>query len=922
MKMLRHAVLPFAVVLSLPLRSDTGCPVWGGRRPHPAQVNSAVPESDGTCLSLRGWWDFSPQKMEAPWRNGVWDRFYLRPDWPNQRSIEVPSCWEAQGVGAPGPAISWDCKWDDSPKAIRHVHMGDGWYRKRVKVPPEWSGKRIWLKVGGIRSRGWIWANGKQVAHVDDYCGTYKYEITDVVKPGEDVCIVVQVNNTLPSRKGLMSAMHRWGGIYRDMELEATPQTYIDDVYVHGNFDAATADFEVEVGAFHEGDGALDLRASVDGMAVTRKIERTTGPQRFSVPLANFRAWTPEHPNLYTALVEVVDCGQVLQSRRVRFGVRKLEVRGSEFFLNGRPFFLRGFGDDHVYPMTGMSPADRSVHRAHLRKAREAGFNFVRLHTHCEVPEYFDAADELGILIQAELPYYSDVPTEGFAFDPIRDVTELFRNYRNHPSFAVYSMGNEGSFGTALDRTLHQYVKQMDPHRLKINQDCHEAAVNPEDASDYQGGPINVWARGSVNPPRPFVNHEYLNLCVKVDARDESRYSGVWMPPATLASRNAWLSKFGLDEDWGHRLQNAQHALQRLYQKAGVEAARSDPYCDGYCFWTIVDVVVAQGDAFSAQGLFNPFWDAKIMGTTAADFARFNSPCCVVADFRPGHRVAESGETIQVDVSCVNYGEQRLENVPVGWKLQASGALLAEGRLPEVSVDIGPVRPVGTASVAMPEVSRPVKASLEVHVGSVCNDWDLWLFPRRVPKASAGSVAADENLYDRLKDRYPDLLPPAEADKAQVVLAPWRSDMAVRALALGKRVLTYARCEGEPNVSLGWWQMGDQVGTALRRHEVFGLLPHDGHLDRQLFRVLKTGERLPMPGLKPEDMFMVGEGGSSCFVYLAQANLLKGKAVMAFGLSLFDDRPESAALLEGILKYMTSERFGPTSVVSLPAGCQ
>ena len=122
----------------------------------------------------------------------------------------------------------------------------------------------------------------------------------------------------------------------------------------------------------------------------------------------------------------------------------------------------------------------------HLAVARKAGFNFVRLHTHCELPEYFEAADELGIMIQAELPYYSDVPTEHFTFDPKRDVTELWRNYRRHPSLAVYSMGNEGSFGPALDKALHRYVKRMDPDRLKINQDCHVAKINTL-ASDRQG---------------------------------------------------------------------------------------------------------------------------------------------------------------------------------------------------------------------------------------------------------------------------------------------------------------------------------------------------------------------------------------------------------------------------------------------------
>ena len=68
-----------------------------------------------------------------------------------------------------------------------------------------------------------------------------------------------------------------------------------------------------------------------------------------------------------------------------------------------RPTFLRGYGDDHTYPLTISSPADRQAHLANLSKAKAYGFNFVRLHTHVENPEYFEAADELGMMVQSSI---------------------------------------------------------------------------------------------------------------------------------------------------------------------------------------------------------------------------------------------------------------------------------------------------------------------------------------------------------------------------------------------------------------------------------------------------------------------------------------------------------------------------------------
>ena len=720
---------------------------WGGRAGHPAVVNPVVSaDGDGAnVVSLRGEWEFVPQRKKAPWRNGIWRRFHEE-EWPDARQIRVPGCWESQGVGKAGPSECWDAAWDNCAKPIRHKFMGDGWYRKTVVVPAAWEGRRIWIKLGGVKSVGWVWVNDRQVAHVSNYCATEKYEITDLVQPGREAKIVVDVDNSKPSRKGLMSVMHKWGGIYRDVELEATPRTFIDDAWVRGDFDARTAEAHIVI-AFGDGELKMEnvecrmkewsIRFTVDGQTVEQPISQfhnSTLSQfhnsTIRVPLPSFRPWSSERPNLYTGLVELVENGVVVHARRERFGVRKLETRGKEFYLNGKPFYVRGFGDDSVYPLTGLSPADRDFHRANLAKVREAGFNFVRLHTHCELPEYFEAADELGILVQAELPYYSDVPTEGFEFDPVRDVTELWRNYRRHPSFAVYSMGNEGSFGEALDRRIHDYVKAMDPDRLKINQDCHNASINPPEAADYRGGPIREWPRGSVDPDRPFVTHEYLNLCIKLDSRGEADYTGAWLPPVTREARAAWLAASRLDQTWGDRLQDAQHALQRHWQKHGIEAARSDPYCDGYCFWTIVDVVVAQGDTYTAQGLFDPFWRQKCGGFSAREFARFNGASCVLIDTPDENRVFVSGEALSVDFLFAHYGEAPIRDGMLDWSLDAGGRPL-RGRIPVGEIAIGPVRKVASAKIEFPSVEKPVKATLEVRIGDVSNDWDFWVFPPR-----------------------------------------------------------------------------------------------------------------------------------------------------------------------------------------------
>ena len=108
-----------------------------------------------------------------------------------------------------------------------------------------------------------------------------------------------------------------------------------------------------------------------------------------------------------------------------------------------------------------------------------------------------------------------------------------------------------------------------------------------------------------------------------------------------------------------------------------------------------------------------------------------------------------------------------------------------------------------------------------------------------------------------------------------------------------------------PNVKLGWWWMGRQVGTALAKSPVFGDLPHEGVLSPLLFRIIGKGKALDGSQHGDGDLFMVGEGGSECFVYLAlrRAKGGSGAAVESFGLDLLSGLPEAAALLDGMMDY-------------------
>ena len=899
--------VPTTAAVGKVVEEPSGYELWGMRKRHVAVVNPVLGEDPKWTMSLAGEWEFKATDYR-PDRNAFWKRFQEEKDWGETRKIRVPGLLETQGVGSPGISRPWDCPWDCSPKPLTHVFRGAAWYRRTFTIPPAWAGRRIWLKIGNVTSQGWFWVNGTQVAWHESYCGTYKYEITDLVSPGKESLFVIEVSNVVAGRDGTRSSMNHWCGIPRALELEATPGAFIDDAWARGDFDARRAEAHVEVEGL---DASKPMKVRVEIEGETAEADAVVSDETVvRVPLKEFRPWSPECPNLYTARVDLVANGVVVQTRRERFGVRKLEVRGKDFYLNGRPFFIRGIGYHNIQPVHGNDKiGDREYRRAEVRKMRDAGFNFLRTHTRCETPEFFEVCDELGMMVQPEMPYYTDIPCEKFEFNPVRDAKELFVHMRRHPSFAVYSHGNEGSFGPALGRHMYKLIKGMDPDRLVRDQDNangKEAAYpyGTKEEADFTGGPMKEWARGSCQADRPIVCHEYLNLCVKANAELEDRYTGIWQVPFGRAKRRTWLAKSGLTDFWGVRLQRAQHALQAHWFKHGIECARADPWCDGYFYWSAQDCTSRRGECYTAQGLFDPFWGDKPGGHTAASVAVFNGPSCLLCDGQDGNEILVSGEKATRSVLLAHYGDAPLSNARLEWLLRAvDGKILASGVKDVGDIALGCARKIADVSFDVPQLGKACRAAFEVQVGDVLNAWDVWLFPRRVPRDASG-VGIAASLADRLAKRYVNLSP---IDTARVVVAPTGSPEAAAARKRGATLVELGPAEGASQIKLGWWHFGDQVGTAFADHPTLKYLPHTGQLDPLFFRILKAGRPLPLDGYSEKDLVVVSEGAKGCFVNLAERTVGARREYLVHGLDVFSDLPESIALLDGIIEAACRE---------------
>ena len=248
---------------------------------------------------------------------------------------------------------------------------------------------------------------------------------------------------------------------------------------------------------------------------------------------------------------------------------------------------------------------------------------------------------------------------------------------------------------------------------------------------------------------------------------------------------------------------------------------------------------------------------------------------------------------------------------------------LAAGSIPAISAKPGDVKTLGSTTIVIPPLAKPVRAQLVAELAGtdVTNSWDLWLFPKRRPDTACGKgVSAPPRIHGHLVQRYPGMArtDAPQAAAAKIVVTDRIDDAACRALDEGKNVLLVRLPGRLPGAALGWWWTNDQRGTAIARHAAFGMMPHDGWLNPLLFRMMRNAnavrlEQGPFRGVEP---LMVGHGGQGYLAYVFQVRTGAGK-LLGCGLDLLANQPESAYLLDQFLAYMQSDQFQPSETIVL-----
>lgn len=440
-------------------------------------------ESSPYYMSLNGAWRFN--WVRNPDTRPV--DFY-RPDYyvGNWNEIEVPGNWERQGYGT-AIYVNESYEFDDpmfnfkkNPPLVPYAENEVGSYRRTFTVPDSWAGRRIVLCFEGAASFYYVWLNGELLGYNQDSKTPAEWDVTDRVKPGENV-LAVEVYRWSAGSYLECQDMWRLSGIERDVYLYSTPQQYIADYKVVSPLDRqAYRDGELSL-AVHVGGVGESEKPTVayelydaDNRLVVRDTREVSADSivRFEQVIPDARPWSAEHPYLYTLVVNLKDeAGRVVETTGCPVGFKTSEIKEGRFCINGVPVLVKGV-NRHEFSDRGRT-VSKELMLKDIQLMKQNNINTVRCAHYPNNPYWYYLCDRYGLYVIDE----ANIESHGMGYGPAtlaKDTTwlkahmdrtrRMYERSKNHPSISIWSLGNEAGNGVNFEHT-YRWLKSVETNR-------------------------------------------------------------------------------------------------------------------------------------------------------------------------------------------------------------------------------------------------------------------------------------------------------------------------------------------------------------------------------------------------------------------------------------------------------------------------
>lgn len=370
-------------------------------------------------------------------------------------------------------------------------HDGNGgynrgcyWYAKSFTTPKQpLAGGRVFVEILAAGQQATVYVNGSEVIYHEGGYSTFRADITDLCKEeGENLLVVACSNENKSSVYPQSADFTFYGGLYRGVNLISVPNTHFDLEYYGGPglqvtpkpCECGGATFEM-VSWVKNPDENFTVMYSVkdaEGKEVASAV-RPADNTKVTVYVPDVTKWDMDNPYLYTVTATLQRRNEAYDEISARVGVREFSCDPNKgFIINGVETPLRGVSrhQDRMYEGNALT---REEHYEDARLIKELGANTIRLAHYQHSQDFYDACDEMGFAIWAEIPFISVMNQDPAAHENcISQMKELIIQNYNHPSIMFWGVSNEILIGGISEKLVENHVelnalcKELDPTRL------------------------------------------------------------------------------------------------------------------------------------------------------------------------------------------------------------------------------------------------------------------------------------------------------------------------------------------------------------------------------------------------------------------------------------------------------------------------
>lgn len=822
-----------------------------------------------------------------------------------------------------------------TPHAASSFLIGTGFYRKKLTL--ETVPQTAVLQVGPAMWGCAVFCNGQCAGVNTGYSTGSEFAITGMLKPGGNEIIIAVCNRhddggaycrldgthagmdfgTRPGQhRGLAAQGYQSerGGIGRGVTLLLRENSRLRDWFIS---------FENEIPHWHtdiQNPSGCLLRWQIcaDGKPLWAGEQQCAAEKmEFFTPEFAGERWSDHAPVLYDIQLSLFRDGKELDSSRRKWGAVKASVRDMAILINGKPAFLRGVTEHCYFPETANPHWDRDKYLRDLGVLKSAGFNFIRCHTWCPPEEFFEACDELGILVQTELPsVYTFAEAEA-----------VIRMIRKHSCAVIFCEGNEKMLDSKVIARLKELaalLRQLAPGILFNPQEalrgieCALSTGQPVREEPFPHDPIRLaairefsdvygsHARGLCSYghdlfpdveemrryytiyDRPCLIHEAGIMGGYLDFSLETRYEDTFIGTDMFRAARKNMQRHGVWQyaDKYYRLNALMISAMR---KQLLENMRSCAFFAGFDFLGGIDTHWHLNGY--PCGVFNEFYEEKY-GESIADIRRYNAETILLCAGKWRNR--QAGSKFSGDISISHYGADDLVNAVLEWlAIDSYGNILGKGKNIIPAIPVGSVCSIGEAVFDLPDSGRAGKfilsARLKCKQSEWENEWEFWSFPQP-PEKNYSDVR-------ELTALSPEAVAYLKSGGAVLLTGGFPGEITVESY----RPVTSGR-------SLG------HCGTVIHPHPVWEKFPHAEYAQWHFFPMMTDSVSLTTDAEMPE--FTPILELIPPFKLIRRKSLLneykvgKGRLLIC-GLRLDADDPAARWMRHCLLEYLAGRVFAP-----------